>query len=117
MIDVSDGLAADLGHICDASGVGLRIDAADVPVSDIARQVARQAAGDPFAWALGGGEDYELAFTAPRDRVAGLIDAVRRVAGTPLHVIGEILPTGEGRTLMLADGSRARLTADGWRHF
>jgi thiamine-monophosphate kinase len=55
MIDVSDGLAADLNHLADASGVGVDVDVSGVPVAD----------GATLEQALGGGEDYELAFTAP----------------------------------------------------
>ncbi|MEO6120580.1 MAG: thiamine-phosphate kinase [Acidimicrobiales bacterium] len=94
MIDVSDGLSADLGHLASASGVGLRLD--DVPVAD----------GATFEEALGGGEDYELAFTAVdptavvaafaaaglrRPLVIGLCTddpAVRTLAGQPLVTAG-----------------------------
>jgi thiamine-monophosphate kinase len=117
MIDVSDGLAADLGHLCDASGVDLRVEAELLPVAEVARQVARELGGDPLAWALAGGEDYELAFTAPPARVDALIAAVGRAGGTPVHVIGEILPHGEGRNLKQSDGSTTPLAADGWKHF
>ena len=62
-IDVSDGLLADLGHILETSKVGARIETARLPVSDVAH-------GLP-GWleaALGGGDDYELLFTAPAER-------------------------------------------------
>lgn len=65
MIDVSDGLVADLGHIADASGVGIALD--DVPV----------AAGATLEDALGGGEDFELAFTAPPAADVGIDSAIR----------------------------------------
>ena len=63
-IDISDGLAADLGHICATSGVGGVVEAARVPLSDAARQAL---AADPGLLddVLGGGDDYELLFTAP----------------------------------------------------
>jgi thiamine-monophosphate kinase len=91
VIDVSDGLAADLGHVCDSSRVGVRIDAGTIPVSDAAAGVARAAGLDPFDWALAGGEDYELIFTAPGEQMERLIAAVLSTADTPVTVIGEIV--------------------------
>ena len=116
-IDVSDGLAADLGHLCDASGVGVRIDAATLPVAEATREVARSAGVDPFGWVIGGGEDYELLFTAPPDRMEALIESVVSKTGTPVTVIGEVLPADRGRELVLPDGSRQTLESSGWRHF
>ena len=78
MIDVSDGLSADLGHLCQASGVGAAIDAARLPVSAATTAVAGLAGVDPLDWALGGGEDYELLFTAPDDRAEALAARVLR---------------------------------------
>jgi len=117
MIDVSDGLAADLGHIVDASGVGVRIDAARIPVSSVAREVAREIAGDPLAWALAGGEDYELLFTAPPQRVVPLIEALGEVAECAISEIGEIVAASAGRLLVAPDGEASPLSGDGWRHF
>ena len=69
--DVSDGLVADLGHICDASGVDAIIEAADVPLSDAARQ-AVDLDGALMLTVLTGGDDYELLVTAPKDSAAAL---------------------------------------------
>lgn len=116
-IDVSDGLAADLGHLCDESGVGVRIDAARVPVAEAAEEVARAMGADPFDWAVGGGEDYELLFTAPPDRMDRLVESVVAATGTPVTVIGEIVPVDHGRKLAAPDGTRRRLDPAGWSHF
>lgn len=75
-IDVSDGLAADLGHILEASGVGATIHLEDLPMCQaVAAQVATD--GD-WSLPLGGGEDYELCFTVPPDREAELLETWRR---------------------------------------
>jgi thiamine-monophosphate kinase len=117
VIDVSDGLAADLGHVCDSSRVGVRIDAGTIPVSDAAAGVARAAGLDPFDWALAGGEDYELIFTAPGEQMERLIAAVLSTADTPVTVIGEIVEESRGRELVLDGGSSRRLDPEGWSHF
>jgi thiamine-monophosphate kinase len=88
-LDVSDGLAQDLEHLCRASGVGARIGAADLPLSDAYRRAAR-ALPDPFAPALAGGEDYELLVAlAPRNLARARAAAV--AAGTTLTVVGRFV--------------------------
>ncbi|MBN1887442.1 MAG: thiamine-phosphate kinase [Thermoflexales bacterium] len=117
MVDISDGLAADLGHICELSRVGVRLWAGDIPVAGAARHIAPLAGVDPLAWALGGGEDYELCFTARPGRAKALAAAVQAQTGTPVHVVGEVLPEAAGRWLRLPDGSEHPLAPSGWDHF
>jgi len=113
LIDVSDGLPGDLGHICAASGVGARVEAARVPLSPAARTVVA-ARPDLMRIALAGGDDYELLFAAP----PGAADAVAALAadtGVPLTPIGEIV-AGTGVAIVDADG-RPIPGLSGWSHF
>jgi thiamine-monophosphate kinase len=88
-LDVSDGLAQDLGHLCRASGVGARIGVADLPLSDAYRRATR-ALPDPYAPALSGGEDYELVVAlAPRNLARAR--AAAEAAGTTLTVVGRFV--------------------------
>lgn len=110
-IDISDGLIADLGHICKASNAGAQIRADLVPVHPALKKYFGERA---LSLALGGGEDYELLFTAP----AFIIKNVREAASCPVTVIGEITPDKPGG-VVLADenGNRLDPAATGWKHF
>jgi thiamine-monophosphate kinase len=112
-IDVSDGLAADLGHVLEASGVGARVDVAALPRPPGFAAACARAGLDPDALALGGGEDYELLFTArPGGDPAA---ALARRLGLPVAEVGRI---EAGRRLVLQGrGGRAAPRAPGWRHF
>jgi thiamine-monophosphate kinase len=117
MIDISDGLSSDLGHICEQSQVGAHIAAVHLPISDAAQQVATALALPPEPLALTGGDDYELCFTAAPERVADIRAAVQQATGTPVTDIGEIVPAERGRILTLPDGRDVPLEAGGWQHF
>ena len=108
MIDVSDGLAADLGHLCTASGVGARIEAEALPVPDLSHLPV---ALDPIELALHGGEDYELCFTVPPARVAQVVGQ----AGVPVAVVGAI--TADPGLVLTRAGVGQVLEAKGWDHF
>jgi len=111
MIDISDGLAADLHHILDESGVGAVLRAADIPISAAARQMA--GAKTPLEQALGDGEDFELLFTVSPEDGRRLLAS--RPFEAPLAVIGEI--TAErGCTIVDASGRSAPLPPQGWVH-
>ncbi len=86
-IDVSDGLAADLGRLTAASGCGARIDLDALPASDhLARRFSRE---ERHYLALNGGDDYELCFTAPASRATSIDDRAR-AAGVVVTRIGEL---------------------------
>lgn len=107
MIDISDGLAADLGHICRESGVGAELVAKDVPLSP-----AAQEAEDPLEAALSDGEDYELLFTLPAEQAQALIKEQPVEAG--ISRIGKIVA---GTGMKLRSGRTTKpLEPRGYRH-
>jgi thiamine-monophosphate kinase len=114
MTDISDGLVADLEHLCAASGVGAVIDAAALPLSDAARKAL---AVDPrlLTLVLGGGDDYELLFAVSPEREAD-IAALSRLLGIGLTPIGRF-EGGPGVCVLDADGREIPLASRGYRHF
>jgi len=113
MIDLSDGLGADVGHLCDASGTGAVIDAESVPLAAGVAETAAWAGAEPVAFAVAGGDDYELAIAAPPDRVEQLAEGSRP---TPVTTIGR-LADGGGVRLSRANGATELLAGLGWDHF
>src|SRR5207244_3612290 len=111
-----DGLSADLGHGCRESGVGARVAVDRVPVDGGAREIARALGAEPLAWAIGGGEDYELLLTCDAAEAEALADGLRRATGATLTVIGEIEGLKAGVVFVDAAGHRVAMPA-GYEHF
>jgi thiamine-monophosphate kinase len=116
MIDTSDGLAGDLGHVCEASGMGAVIYENRLPIADATRALAESLGTAPASLALYGGEDYELLFTVRPGCERDVELTLRETTGTMAKVIGEILPISEGITVRYADGSRQPLAPRGFDH-
>jgi thiamine-monophosphate kinase len=103
MIDISDGLLIDLSRICEASGVGARLYVERLPVSRGLEKAAKYLKTDPLHFIFGGGEDYELLFTAPRG------------SKVKARCIGEI--TRSGMTVIDEGGKTKSISVRGYEHF
>jgi thiamine-monophosphate kinase len=111
-IDVSDGLLADLGHVCKASGCGAFVDVEQVPLS--AEILSAFPPNVAEAYALSGGDDYELCFTAAPAQ-AQSVEAVLEAVGCPARKIGQLIP-GTGVECR-RDGESIESPSAGYRHF
>ncbi|PSR14132.1 MAG: thiamine-phosphate kinase [Bacteroidetes bacterium] len=111
MIDISDGVASELFHLCRASGVGAFLEESGVPIHPDAQLLALKFKLDPITCALSGGEDYELLFTIdPAD--------IEKVKYLPdIYIAGEITAASEGVKLHTKGGNIHPLKAQGWVHF
>ncbi len=111
MIDISDGLASELFHICKQSGVGAFIEESGVPIHPDAQTLALQFQIDPINCALSGGEDYELLFTIdPKE--------VEKIRYLPeIYIMGEVVDAKDGLKLHTKGGNIHDIQAVGWRHF
>jgi thiamine-monophosphate kinase len=107
MIDTSDGLSTDLAHICEESGVGAELQAEAIPCASVGKPARKV----DLKFALHGGEDYELLFTAPSDK-----SIPSRIAGVAITQIGRIT-RGCRFYLIHARGCRIELEPRGWEHF
>lgn len=111
MIDISDGLASELYHICSQSGVGAFVEESGVPIHPDTEKQAIDFKFDPITCALSGGEDYELLFSIHPDDV----DKVKYMPG--VYIMGEIVPKKDGIKLHTKGGNIHEITAQGWKHF
>ena len=115
-IDVSDGFSSDLSHILSCSGVGARLMARQLPVSDELSAFCAQFEFDAIEFALAGGEDYTLLCTVDAEKFDPLASQYRRRFQQPLYKMGEITDTGR-MELVEADERLRDITPTGWDHF
>ena len=108
MMDISDGLASELMHICRQSGVGCRIYEERIPIDYQTAVMAEELNLNVITCALGGGEDYELLFTVP------IADHEKVAAMKDVRVIGHIVSDSMGLALITRDGVEMELKAQGW---
>lgn len=110
MIDLSDGLASDVRHLCEGSGLGCRVELNRLPVAEDTRRFAESAGRDPEVLAATGGEDYELLLAAPEE-------VLRELAGNcevPVSVVGEVTSR---REVEFTRGGELQGSLSGWDHF
>ena len=111
MIDISDGLASEIMHICKASNVGCRIYDEKIPIDGKTSMTAIEFNLDPVTCALNGGEDYELLFTVKQEDFD-------KIKGNPhMTVIGHVTDQSDGMYYVDKNGAVVELRAQGWDHF
>jgi len=109
MIDVSDGIASEINHICNASDVGAEIFKEKIPLSNETIKLASICRNDPYDYALSGGEDYELLFTISKEGLTNI------KLSTTITTIGQITLKETGVTLI--DRQKTMPLKGGYNHF
>jgi thiamine-monophosphate kinase len=117
MIDVSDGLASEINHICKQSNVGAFLNADEIPIDSATQEAADFFKDKPLNYALRGGEDFELLFTAPEEIANELQKKFREKFGFECSKIGVIKEQADGIILEDTDGKQVPIPAEGYEHF
>lgn len=113
MIDISDGLASEVNHICEASGTGALVYGQELPIAQETINAAEHFGEDAAVYALFGGEDYELVFTLPEAE----LDKLSELPPDAFFVIGEITEKEPGIRIQRPDGETVPLRPGGYDHF
>jgi thiamine-monophosphate kinase len=116
MIDVSDGLFSDLGHICKESGVGALLFRSKIPLSSELKLLASRVKFNPLDLALSGGEDYILLLTVPEANIKDFEIVCKDKGSSPLYLIGKIREE-KGIKMVNDDGSIEEISMRGFNHF
>lgn len=111
MIDVSDGLASEIFHLCEQSNAGMNIYEENLPIDELTYNTAAEFKIDPNTCALNGGEDYELLFTIAQD------DFEKIKNHRDIHFIGYVHETKKGVNLITRAQQAVPIQAQGWAHF
>jgi thiamine-monophosphate kinase len=117
MIDTSDGLVADLGHICEESRVGAEIFEEQLPLSRALIHEADHMEFDPYDMVLGDSDDYELIMTCSKEKVSNIRTVIASISDVPVSEIGRITEAKESIQLILPDGRKRSVAPSGWDHF
>lgn len=111
MIDVSDGLASEIFHLCKQSGLGAAVYEDKLPIDKETFETAAEFSIDPNTCALNGGEDYELLFTIAQ------ADFEKIKNHAEIHTIGYMHEAEKGKIMVTQGGNTIELQAQGWKHF
>ena len=112
MIDISDGLASEVHHLCRESGTGAAVYERNLPVEGVTQAIAGEFGENPTDYALYGGEEYELLFSLSDGEYQKL-----EALGADVTIVGRITEKEKGITYEREDGTSAPLAAGGWDHF
>ncbi len=113
MMDISDGLATDLAHLCTASGLGAEVTANLLPLDSLLPDAAALCQVDPLSWALSGGEDYKLLFTAAPEGEEDILKLAS--SGIAPRRIGRLV--SDPGVFLLTEGQRREIGFSGYDHF
>jgi len=108
MIDISDGLASEILHICKQSGAGCKLFEGKIPIDAHTTELSKEFKIIPSVAALSGGEDYELLFTVKQEDY----EKIKDIAG--ISIIGHMTTASEGKFMITPDGKSVPITAQGW---
>jgi len=114
MIDISDGLASEVRHICEQSKVGAIVYKSKIPLSKEVIAMGKFLNKDPYQWALSGGEDFELCYTISKINYKKLSNLKSFKHSS--HIVGEILPKSKGLHLIDFNGKKLPMPK-GYEHF